>query len=315
MRTGIGGWGLGLVGIGIGRDQFLVHQSPPLIPNPYTRRERASISHARSVHRRRRPGDRDPRAPRLSPRSGSLARQLGTFSYAHDVLAIDTTGVAPTASVPPITCRPADEVRRRDREEASECAGSALDAGFFRVRSHRMTPPFVRYASRSPGAHRPRSSVEPWPHRTLDPALHALHHRYGRSRAGAGRRLDRDRSAWKEAPLLGIPLLSKTTSPRAGSDDGGSKILKQCVRRHNVITNGAGKGAVIVGKTNCDKFAMDRPGKFRVRPDEKSVGARLHPGGSSGGSVAVAARLSVIGFGSIPAARFASRRRSAASSA
>src|SRR4249920_2795749 len=74
----------------------------------------------------------------LSPTEVDLfARQLGEFlGYAHDVLAIDTTGVAPTASVLThhVSDRP-DEVRASlDREEAlGNAPDPALDAGFFRV--------------------------------------------------------------------------------------------------------------------------------------------------------------------------------------
>jgi aspartyl-tRNA(Asn)/glutamyl-tRNA(Gln) amidotransferase subunit C len=66
-----------------------------------------------------------------------LARQLGEFLvYAADVLAIDTTGVPPTAAVltHQVSDR-ADEVRPPlDRDAALENAPDpALDAGFFRV--------------------------------------------------------------------------------------------------------------------------------------------------------------------------------------
>jgi len=74
----------------------------------------------------------------LSPSEVDLfARQLGDFlGYAHDVLAIDTTGVPPTTSVltHQLADRP-DEVRPSlDRQAALENAPDpALDAGFFRV--------------------------------------------------------------------------------------------------------------------------------------------------------------------------------------
>ena len=66
-----------------------------------------------------------------------LARQLGEFlDYATDVLAVDTTGVEPTASV--LTHHEsdrADEVRPSlDRREVLAGAPDpALDAGFFKV--------------------------------------------------------------------------------------------------------------------------------------------------------------------------------------
>jgi aspartyl-tRNA(Asn)/glutamyl-tRNA(Gln) amidotransferase subunit C len=74
----------------------------------------------------------------LSPSEVELvARQLGEFlDYANDVLAIDTTGVEPTAYVMTrqTSDRP-DEVRPSlDRREVLAGAPDpALDAGFFKV--------------------------------------------------------------------------------------------------------------------------------------------------------------------------------------
>jgi aspartyl-tRNA(Asn)/glutamyl-tRNA(Gln) amidotransferase subunit C len=74
----------------------------------------------------------------LSPSELELfARQLGEFlEYANDVLAIDTTGVEPTAYV--MTRQDsdrADEVRPslNRREVLSVAPDPALDAGFFKV--------------------------------------------------------------------------------------------------------------------------------------------------------------------------------------
>jgi len=74
----------------------------------------------------------------LSPSEIELfARQLGEFlEYANDVLAIDTTGVEPTAYV--MTRQDSD---RQDevapslnrREVLTEAPDPALDAGFFKV--------------------------------------------------------------------------------------------------------------------------------------------------------------------------------------
>ena len=66
-----------------------------------------------------------------------FARQLGDIlAYADEVLQVDTTGVAPTASI--VTRHPSDrpdEVRAMlDRDEVLATAPDpALDAGFFKV--------------------------------------------------------------------------------------------------------------------------------------------------------------------------------------
>ena len=105
-------------------------------------------------------------------------------------------------------------------------------------------------------------------------------------------------------PLLGIPLAIKDLFCTAGvRTTAGSKILMPFVPPYEstVTANLLRDGAVFLGKTNMDEFAMgssnmtshygpvENPWKRRQDPD-----AVLVPGGSSGGSAAaVAARLAM----------------------
>ena len=109
-------------------------------------------------------------------------------------------------------------------------------------------------------------------------------------------------------PLLGIPLAIKDLFCTAGvRTTAGSKILMPFVPPYEstVTANLLRDGAVFLGKTNMDEFAMgssnmtshygpvENPWKRRQDPS-----AVLVPGGSSGGSAAaVAARLAMGGTG------------------
>ena len=109
-------------------------------------------------------------------------------------------------------------------------------------------------------------------------------------------------------PLAGIPLAIKDLFCTAGvRTTAGSKILGPFVPPYEstVTANLLRDGAVFLGKTNLDEFAMgssnmtsaygpvENPWKRRQNPD-----AVLVPGGSSGGSAAaVAARLALGGTG------------------
>ena len=76
-------------------------------------------------------------------------------------------------------------------------------------------------------------------------------------------------------------------------------------------------GAVLLGKTNCDEFAMGSSnetshfGPVRSPWRRKGSNTPLTPGGSSGGSAAaVAAKLCLVRPGRTPAARSVSRQHS-----
>lgn len=135
-----------------------------------------------------------------------------------------------------------------------------------------------------------------------DPRLNAflsLSPDRARSRAAA---VDRD-PASRALPLAGVPIAVKDNICTRGlRTTAGSKVLEHHLPLYDatVVERLEAAGAMIVGKTNCDEFAMGSS------TEQSAFGAVRNPwdleripGGSSGGSaVAVAARLVPLALGS-----------------
>ena len=103
-------------------------------------------------------------------------------------------------------------------------------------------------------------------------------------------------------PLLGVPIANKDLFCTAGTrTTAGSRILEPFVPGYEstVTANLRRDGAVFLGKTNLDEFAMGSSNENSAfgpvtNPWSQANGAKLVPGGSSGGSAAaVAAGLAV----------------------
>jgi aspartyl-tRNA(Asn)/glutamyl-tRNA(Gln) amidotransferase subunit A len=115
--------------------------------------------------------------------------------------------------------------------------------------------------------------------------------------------LDRRRDEWPNLPLLGVPVaLKDNLCTRGIATTASSRILEHYVPPYDatVVERLVAAGAVVVGKTNCDEFAMGSSTENSAfMPTRNPWDRDRTPGGSSGGSAAaVAARMVPLSFGS-----------------
>jgi len=135
----------------------------------------------------------------------------------------------------------------------------------------------------------------------LDGALHAFLHVDEGGALERAARLDREPPA--HAPLLGVPIALKDNICTAGvRTTAGSRLLEHYVPPYSaaVVERLERAGAVIIGKTNCDEFAMGSSTEHSAFGPTRNPWAHDRiPGGSSGGSAAaVAAGMVPLALGS-----------------
>jgi aspartyl-tRNA(Asn)/glutamyl-tRNA(Gln) amidotransferase subunit A len=128
----------------------------------------------------------------------------------------------------------------------------------------------------------------------LDPKLHAfLGLRAERARAEAARADARIRAGAPLSPLDGLPLASKDILVLAGEPTTcASRILEGFVSPYTAtaLARLSGAGAVLVGRTNLDEFAMGSSTEHSCAgPTRNPWDLSRTPGGSSGGSAAAVA--------------------------
>jgi aspartyl-tRNA(Asn)/glutamyl-tRNA(Gln) amidotransferase subunit A len=136
-----------------------------------------------------------------------------------------------------------------------------------------------------------------------DRSLHAFNtvtHDRALARAKA---LDDHPDRWRDAPLVGVPIaLKDNLCTRGVPTTASSRILEHFISPYDatVVSLLEAAGAVMVGKTNCDEFAMGSSTENSAfGPSRNPWAPDRTPGGSSGGSaVAVAADMTPLALGS-----------------
>ena len=115
--------------------------------------------------------------------------------------------------------------------------------------------------------------------------------------------IDRRRDEWRDRPLLGVPVTIKDViCTRGQPTTAASRILTGFRPPYDatVATRLGEAGAIVVGKTNCDEFAMGSSTEHSAYgPSRNPWDPDRTPGGSSGGAAAaVAAGLAPVAIGS-----------------
>lgn len=137
----------------------------------------------------------------------------------------------------------------------------------------------------------------------VDPQLNAFTTVLADQARAQAEESDRMRDAWRGRPLLGVPITIKDViCTTEGPTTGASRILADFHSPYDatVVQRLRAAGAVVIGKTNCDEFAMGSSTEHSAYgPTRNPWSTDRIPGGSSGGAAAaVAARLAPVSIAS-----------------
>jgi aspartyl-tRNA(Asn)/glutamyl-tRNA(Gln) amidotransferase subunit A len=137
----------------------------------------------------------------------------------------------------------------------------------------------------------------------VDPQLHAFNTVVAEQALERAAAVDREHDRWREAPLVGVPVaLKDNLCTRGVRTTASSRILETFVPPFSatVVERLEAAGAVVIGKTNCDEFAMGSSNENSAfGPVRNPWALDRIPGGSSGGSAAaVAAGVAPLALGS-----------------
>ena len=136
-----------------------------------------------------------------------------------------------------------------------------------------------------------------------NPALNAFNTVTGERAMARAEAIDREPGRWHDAPLAGVPIaLKDNLCTRDVRTTASSRMLEHYVPPYDatVVERLERAGAVVVGKTNCDEFAMGSSNENSAfGPVRNPWALDRIPGGTSGGSAAaVAAGLTTMALGS-----------------